>query len=450
MPSPPPGHGGFTGTASETGVPGSSSSPPHHPAPSAPLGFFLPPPAPPPPKQYLASTQDLLARFHLLSAYDRYVRPSVLPGNDATSGVGAGTLLAGGDKGKGKEVEMDGGDGGHTGSEVLPRAGDGEEEEGPGVKGEKKMKNSYKHLIKGLPGKHPMKKDDYLTNIMLVPPKQRMRINYFDAHTQEEAFAVSPEGLKQWNPSALVLESAQAKEDRRKRKELKRLAKLHQNQPLQGVDQSSHPGVPLQAPAPATAQSTSFKPQGTGTPLRNPSTPRSAAVSGGTPRPGSTIPRPGSTAPKVGTPAATPVQSIPPPNATKAPVPRPGSTVPRPGASNAAGLPPRPASVKPSPIVSSQAVSTPHGEISRGQKRPREEAGQPNPHQTMNGTNGVMNGSGNGYGPPPAGPGLPPKPVLNAKAGSGGVRPRPVKKQRMEGPGQPNGSVQQQPTPQGV
>lgn len=45
-------------------------------------------------------------------------------------------------------------------------------------------------------GKHSLKKDDYLTNIMLVPPKQRMRISRFDQRTQEDAFAVSSEGLK--------------------------------------------------------------------------------------------------------------------------------------------------------------------------------------------------------------------------------------------------------------
>ena len=41
-----------------------------------------------------------------------------------------------------------------------------------------------------------MKKDDYLTTIMLVPPKQHIRIRKFDPHTQEDAFTVSPEGLK--------------------------------------------------------------------------------------------------------------------------------------------------------------------------------------------------------------------------------------------------------------
>jgi hypothetical protein len=41
-----------------------------------------------------------------------------------------------------------------------------------------------------------MKKDDYLTTMMQVPPKQRIAIVPFDQRTQREAFAVSPEGLK--------------------------------------------------------------------------------------------------------------------------------------------------------------------------------------------------------------------------------------------------------------
>lgn len=41
-----------------------------------------------------------------------------------------------------------------------------------------------------------MKKDDYLTQTILAPEKQRTRIHQFDARTQQEAFAVSLEGLK--------------------------------------------------------------------------------------------------------------------------------------------------------------------------------------------------------------------------------------------------------------
>jgi hypothetical protein len=41
-----------------------------------------------------------------------------------------------------------------------------------------------------------MKKDDYLSTTMQVPPKQRVKIVPFDPKTQREAFTVSLEGLK--------------------------------------------------------------------------------------------------------------------------------------------------------------------------------------------------------------------------------------------------------------
>jgi hypothetical protein len=41
-----------------------------------------------------------------------------------------------------------------------------------------------------------MKKDDYLSTIMQVPPKQRVKITPIDLKTQREAFTVSLEGLK--------------------------------------------------------------------------------------------------------------------------------------------------------------------------------------------------------------------------------------------------------------
>ncbi|KAF9532508.1 hypothetical protein CPB83DRAFT_624864 [Crepidotus variabilis] len=190
----------------------------------------------PPPKQHLASTQDLLGRLQLHPAYDKYVRPyihpqpSTIPGHvllpDGTTssnpinGVdgntpGAGPATPGGvgavDKGKGREVPIPGGD------VDMHDAGDGDDDGDGTGKGEKKKKNSYKHLIKGIPGKHSIKKDDYLVTMMLVPPKQRMRIRRFDEKTQEDAFTVSLDGLKGWNINTLVVESAQAREDRKKR-----------------------------------------------------------------------------------------------------------------------------------------------------------------------------------------------------------------------------------------
>ena len=64
--------------------------------------------------------------------------------------MGAGA--SGGDKGKGKEVDMDVGETGvNMGLDAVPGGGDANDE-GGGGKGEKKKKNTYKHLIKGLPG----------------------------------------------------------------------------------------------------------------------------------------------------------------------------------------------------------------------------------------------------------------------------------------------------------
>lgn len=160
----------------------------------------------------LASTQDLISRFHLLSAYNKYVRPYAPP-------VGSiqGTIAPppGPDKGKGKEREIPMQDSTSLSSPVpaTPAAGnDGDDDDMTG-KGEKKLKN-YRYLIKGIPGalvlrrhgviaansffpgKHSMKKDDYLTTMMQIPPKQKLAIKPFDLKTQREAFSVSLEGLK--------------------------------------------------------------------------------------------------------------------------------------------------------------------------------------------------------------------------------------------------------------
>ncbi|KZP22715.1 hypothetical protein FIBSPDRAFT_685333, partial [Athelia psychrophila] len=192
--------------------------------------LFFPPPAQPQPPAHLASTQDLIARFQLLPAYDKYVRPHVVA-EDPPATPGAI------DKGKGKEKEL---------ATATPDDGqDGDDDEGG--KGDKKKKNTYKHLIKETPGKHSMRKDDYLMTMMQVPPKQRISISQFDQKTQREAFSVSLEGLKavsasrnerlspshvangalQWNVNTLIVESVQAREDRKRRKELKKLAKTN-------------------------------------------------------------------------------------------------------------------------------------------------------------------------------------------------------------------------------
>ncbi|EIW83951.1 hypothetical protein CONPUDRAFT_80442, partial [Coniophora puteana RWD-64-598 SS2] len=191
-----------------------------------PMFFFPPQPGAPPPPTHLRSTHDLITRFNLLAAYDKYVRQPPASGTGASDEATA-------DKGKGRAPSP------------TPGPGAAAEDERDG---EKKKKNTYRHLIKGVPGKHSMKKDDYLTTIMQVPPKQRIPIVEFDAH-QREAFTVSPEGLKGWNASALILESAQAREDRKRRKELKKLAKAQAQGLAPGAPmQVDTPGGPLQAP----------------------------------------------------------------------------------------------------------------------------------------------------------------------------------------------------------
>ncbi|KAF8806988.1 hypothetical protein BYT27DRAFT_7101295 [Phlegmacium glaucopus] len=455
------------------------SSPSTAPHSSVPPLLFLPPLGPPPPKQHLASTQDLLSRFHLLPAYNKYVRPSLLPGTDPSNegappstpdaSITPGTL----DKGKGKEVvhgnvatmgntpvDMDLGDG-----------GDGDDDDAAGGKGEKKKKNTYKHLIKGVPGKHSLKKDDSLTKVMLVPPKQRMRIAHFDSRTQEDAFTVSLEGLKGWNINTLVLESAQAREDRKKRKELKRLAKLQAQQggPLpqvstpsqqppipSGTTSTASPVVqsqPIQAPIPTSAAS--GRPS-TSVPQRG-ATPKSGGASVGTPRPASTAAPNGASA---GT--ARPGSTVPRPGST---VPRPSSTLPnKPTMHPGQGQVP----VKVEAPTTIMRAGTPMNVDQvqqRGMKREREDGGVVGMNG-VGGVNGVAPHSGihpTGLSAPPApalttnghvnGNGIgPPRMAANAKAGTAGVRPRPIKKQRMDVQGQARdvAAPVQQPTPQGV
>lgn len=77
----------------------------------------------------------MIARFQLLPAYDKYVRPHVVA-EDPPATPGAI------DKGKGKEKEL---------ATATPDDGqDGDDDEGG--KGDKKKKNTYKHLIKETPG----------------------------------------------------------------------------------------------------------------------------------------------------------------------------------------------------------------------------------------------------------------------------------------------------------
>ncbi|KAG1729633.1 uncharacterized protein EDB91DRAFT_1311061 [Suillus paluster] len=310
---------------------------------------FLPPPAAhPPPPTSLASTQDLLARFYLHSAYDKHVRPSLspLPPASALPSTPA----------------------------ALPLDSD-----------DKMKKNSYRFLIKSVPGKHSMKKDDYLTTMMQVPPKQRIPITEFDVRTQREAFTVSAEGLKGWSTSALVLESAQAKEDRRKRKELKKLARAQ----TQGLVPGGIPGAPGTLPPPQLSPS-------------NPNQPSAQS-------PGTSQAQPIHSKPHV------PAVSIPPP-AVSARITTPTSAAPRSAVSSSAAP---------------QRTDTSAPGAMRGKKRELEDGAAPPSTSSTNGGNLSVG-------------------VVGVRAGSNGVRPRPVKRPRMDIQGQAREMPMQQPTPQGA
>ncbi|KAI0353781.1 hypothetical protein OH77DRAFT_1406539 [Trametes cingulata] len=351
--------------------------------------LYLPPPAPLPPRPIITSTEDLLTRFQLLPSYDKYVRPFAPPAGS----IPQATTSSATEKGKGKEKE------------VLPRdvpasspaahtpgAGhDGDEEDGG--RGEKKFKN-YRHLIKGIPGKHSMKKDDYLTTLMQIPPKQKIPITPFDLRTQRDAFSVSLEGLKGWNIHALVAESSQAREDRKRRKELKRMAKA-QAQGLPQPSAGAGPNTPSAFPVtPAIAASTPGLP------------PQPNHVS--TPRPGLPKPPPthqqsaqsrGRTPVGIGTP-----QSVSTPGPAQA-----------------------------SPASHAHLEQQPSHPM-RGVKRERE-------HQSDGGLQ--MNGNIPPVVPYPDGSRPSGK---GAKAGNAGVRPRPPKKQRLDVNGHSQVPIQQ-PTP---
>ncbi|KAF8917465.1 hypothetical protein CPB85DRAFT_1374250 [Mucidula mucida] len=336
---------------------------------SDPIPLFFPPPAQQEPPVYFRSTQDLLSTFNLLDAYDKYVK--------AQDDIEPSSPSA--DKGKGKEK-----DGPVTAASPLPQtpAADPDDDDPGGAKGDKKRKHTYKHLIKGAPGKHSMKKDDYLITAI-----------------SREAFSVSLEGLKgvrfqlsnwitfsltrQWNVNALVLESAQAREDRKKRKELKRLAKAHQSQPQTPLPQAQTPGPTPSSPANA-----------------------------GTPRP--PVARPGSVKPH-----------LPPVQVNGLPTGRVGTGTPRTNTPHPLSAPP----------VSASSLQLPV----RVKKRERDEAP-----------------STSAPTPAPQTPTLVspqiPKAIVGAKAGMAGIRPRPLKKQKLDVQGQARDSTVpiQQPTPQGV
>ncbi|KAF9496741.1 hypothetical protein BDN71DRAFT_1388786, partial [Pleurotus eryngii] len=371
----------------------------------------------PPTFSHLRCTQDLLGRFQLHSAYDKYVRAFAAPHDttsDALNSASGGAL----DKGKGRERDPLATTPA-TGATPGPDAHDGDDDDAGGSKADKKKKNNYKHLIKDIPGKHSMKKDDYLSTMIQIPPKQHIRIAPFDQRTQRDAFTVSLEGLKGWNPSALIQESAQAREDRKKRKELKRLAKAHL-------------GVPPVASAVSALPSTPTIPS---------SQPQQIPLSIPIPNnPATTLP-----------PAKHSILSTTSRPITASSAPRPGSAVPRPGSARPLQQPQRVNTSTPVSVAqpnggvhgfSSGQGTNGSGPQARGVKREREDvAGTGTQNRNgigVNGTEGV-NGVGGGHGVNGGGPGAnpyidsgnPSKVIVAAKAGAAGVRPRPIKRQRM-------------------
>jgi hypothetical protein len=109
---------------------------------------LLPTLASPRPPQLLESTQDLISRFHLLTAYDKFVRPFITQDHDPNSNLPTTPAVASSpDKGKGRERD--------PGTPTIASAAtpgthhDPDDDEG---RDGKKKKNTYRHLIKGVPG----------------------------------------------------------------------------------------------------------------------------------------------------------------------------------------------------------------------------------------------------------------------------------------------------------
>ncbi len=249
-----------------------------------------------------------------------------------------------------------------------------------------------------------MKKDDYLTKVILGPGKERIKITPFDLKTQREAFSVSAEGLKGVGSISIshVLDLIRAVESKhvdsrvdsstrrpeeagtfsvanvslttliRIQKEIRRLQKAQANASASHTPQPTP--TPIQAPIPSTPASL-------------------AAQRTGTPRPVSAVPRPGSVKPHL-----PPVQVTGLNGRTSGGTPRTAT--------------PHPLSAPP---VSASSLAA-QQQVPRVKKRERDDSvsisNKIAPPQSMNSN-------------------IPPKAIINAKAGIPGARPRPIKKQRM-------------------
>lgn len=313
----------------------------------------------------------------------------------------------------------------------------GDDEDGPAGK----KKNNYRHLIKSMPGKHSMKKDDYLTTMAQTPSKQRVPVHPFDERTQREAFTVTLEGLKGFNIAVLVGESAQAKEDRKKRKELRRMQKTGVA-PIPGViaGQATSPtvgrpftpgigSVPATTPRP-TLVGTSNRPTQVASTAQPSSTSRAVTPSGGTPR--SVVPRPGTS--RAATPAPTTSSAMAPTagaNTALPPAARPAASGPL-LSTTSSGLPARPSHPLPARPVGAPVESSP----ARGVKRERDDSAAPPRPEVLQPQQHVGSPAINGLG--------------SVRPGIPGAKPRPIKKQRMDSHGLAREIPVQQPTPQGV
>lgn len=452
-----------------------------------------PPPRPP---QLLRSDQDLLDAFGLHAAYDKYVRPHIKPLDQQDTPPHPQSAL---DKGKGRLLDSLGTGAGASGAgaglggrqvSMGPVAGpsapiktepgaDGDED---GLGGKKKKKEqSYRHLIRHLPGKHTMKKDNHLMTLINAPPKQRMPIVPFDAGVLARAFTVKDGGLPGYNKAVLIGLDDKEKEAKKRKKEEKRLAKerarlvaagqLDPNAPMPTTS-SAHGNVVLTGtivnrPSSVASTPRPTHPQQVATPSsRRPS----VAAPGPSAQPGSRAATPKPLPPRLpSVKAETPAPSIPTPVRANAPTqqqtPAGGATprppVNRPGSAAAAqraaqqqqGAGPRPGPTQPQ-AAAAQARPQP-------QRMPSQpgssSAQQQRPPARPPGTGAPGSGSRppNGTGQPAPVRGVVRKEreddVTRGTPSAGG--PRPAKKQRVDGgPGSAPGSARilqkQQPTPQ--
>ncbi|KAI0030122.1 hypothetical protein K488DRAFT_88058 [Vararia minispora EC-137] len=194
--------------------------------------LFLLPPAPIAPPPLLTCSEDILQRFHLLPAYDKFVRPvpGPVPSDKSTNHP------PNPDKGKGKEKEGD-------------DNGEGVEDE---VEKDWRRQNNYRYLIKGLPGSHSTKKDNFLGDKVNAPPKQHIDVVPFEFPLERNPFIVDGLGIPGW---AGKFDEETSKEERRRRKEAKRQAKMAAVG-LTQIDTS----VAASTPAPATSTPTTATP----------------------------------------------------------------------------------------------------------------------------------------------------------------------------------------------